>query len=110
MTYDIEWLSPWYRVEDAATRAGLEGQLRLEVSRGHVLYGAKVELIARRGDTDDALFALGDGRVADVHMTWSKRPEPDPRWPATAVFASIEEWVRESMIPLHRELERDRRS
>lgn len=110
MTYDIEWLSPWYRVEDAATRAGLEGQLRLEVSRGHVLHGAKVELIARRGDTDDALFALGDGRVADVHMTWSRRPERDPRWPATAVFASIEEWVRESMIPLHRELERDRRS
>lgn len=109
MTYDVVWLSPWYPVEDAATRAGLESQLRLEVSRGHVLHGAKVELIARRSDTDDALFAFGDGRIAEVHMTWSKRPEQDTRWPVTAIFASIEEWVGESMVPLHRELEPDRR-
>jgi hypothetical protein len=110
VAYEIAWLSPWYPVAEADTRAGLESQLRLEVSHGHVLHGAKAELIARRSDTDDALFALGDGRVAEVHMTWSRRPERDTRWPATAVFASIEAWARESMLPLHRELERDRRS
>jgi hypothetical protein len=43
-------------------------------------------------------------------MTWSKRPEQDTRWPVAAIFTSIEEWVRESMVPLHRELERDRQS
>ena len=110
MAHDFAWLSPWYRVTEADTRAGLERQLRLEVSRGHILHGAEVELIARRSDTDDALFALGDGRVAEVHMTWSRLPERDTRWPVTAVFASLEEWARESMVPLHRELERDRRS
>jgi hypothetical protein len=61
-------------------------------------------LIARRDDTDDALFLLEDGRVAEVHMTWRKSAEPDPRWPATAIFASLEDWARERMAPLHEAL------
>lgn len=104
MTDGFVWLEPWYFVDDKAICAGLEGQLRLEVSRLHVLHGEAVRLIARRGDTDDALFQLGDGRVAEVHMTWSKRTEPDPRWPATGIFASLDDWARHSMLPLHREL------
>ena len=62
-------------------------------------------LIARRSDTDDALFELSGGRIAEVHMTWRTSAEPDPRWPATAVFDSLEEWARDSMNPLHQELE-----
>lgn len=30
--------------------------------------------------------------------------ETDRRWPATAIFKSLEEWVDESMTPLHHEL------
>ena len=104
MTEAVAWLAPWYPVGDAAIGAGLEGQLAVEVSHGHVLFGARVRLIARREDTDDALFALADGRVAEVHLTWKQGPEEDPRWPATAIFASLDEWGRESMAPLHREL------
>ena len=104
MTSDCTWLEPWYPVDDDAIRAGLEGQLRLEISRQHVLFGENARLLARRCDTDDALFALTNARVAEVHLTWSKKTEPDPRWPVTAIFSSLDEWVRESMIPLHEEL------
>lgn len=100
----IAWLSPWYPVDDAEICAALERQLVQEIARGHVLDGRSVRLIARRDDTDDALFALDDGRVAEVHMTWRKSRETDARWPATAIFASLREWADESMTPLHREL------
>ena len=46
-------------------------------------------------------FALDDGHVAEVHLTWRRDTEPDPRWPDCAIFASLEEWRRESMVPLH---------
>lgn len=62
-----------------------------------------MRLIARRDGTDDALFQLDDGRVAEVHMTWRRSRETDPRWPATAIFTSLEDWVEESMKPLHDE-------
>jgi len=99
-----QWLEPWYPVDEAAICAGLEHQLAVEISPRHVLYGADVHLIARRGDTDDALFALADGRVAEVHLTWRKSMEQDPRWPATAIFDTREQWAAESMRPLHEAL------
>jgi hypothetical protein len=104
MSDAFEWLTPWYPVAGGAIGAGLEGQLAVEISRRHVLFGETCRLIARREDTDDALFALPDGRVAEVHLTWSSRTEQDPRWPATAVFGSLEDWARDSMVPLHAEL------
>ena len=107
MTNAIEWLEPWYRVEAPDICSALERQLHQEVSARHVLFGQPVRLIARRSDTDDALFVLPDGRVAEVHLTWSNRTEPDPRWPVTAVFGSLGEWARESMVPLHADRSRD---
>lgn len=101
----MEWLDPWYPVTDAGQGAGLEAELARELIPGHCLYGlAGPRLIARRTDTDDVLFALPDGRVAEVHLTWRQSPETDPNWPATAIFPSLETWHRESMRPLHREI------
>ncbi|MES1180059.1 MAG: hypothetical protein ABUL43_02570 [Hyphomicrobium sp.] len=100
----IDWLDPWYEVSDPAIREGLAKQLAQEVGTKHALYRVRLALIARRDDTDDALFLLEDGRVAEVHMTWRKTAEPDPRWPATAIFASLEDWARARMTPLHEEL------
>src|SRR6476646_6787246 len=99
-----ERLGPWYPVTGPAVRTGLEEQLRREISERHVLFGEIAQLVARRDDTDDALFALPTGRVAEVHLTWSKRPEQDPRWPATAIFNSMDEWRHENMVRLHEEL------
>lgn len=104
MAFTFDWLDPWYPIDDASTRAALETQLRREVSPRHVLYGEAAQLIARRSDTDDALFRLEGGRVAEVHLTWRKSQEPDPRWPATAIFSSLDEWARDAMRPLHDEL------
>lgn len=95
----IAWLEPWYPTEGDGS--ALEEQLARECGPQHRLHGVKVRLIARRGDTDDALFALEDGSVAEVHLTWRQSgPEPDPRWPAAGVHASLEDWARDSMIPL----------
>ncbi|MEQ1755124.1 MAG: hypothetical protein ABL973_13445 [Micropepsaceae bacterium] len=99
------WLDPWYPVEDQVVRDGLERELALELSPQHVLAGLKFTLIARRDDCDDALFALQDGSVAEVHLTWRQKPEPDPRWPVTARFGSIDEWMKLIMIPLHDSLQ-----
>jgi hypothetical protein len=104
MTMAFEWLEPWYRVDDPAVCSGLEEQLQREISKRHVLSGERARLIARRADTDDALFEISNGRVAEVHLTWKQGTEPDPRWPATGIFGSLEEWARESMVPLHQEL------
>lgn len=98
----IQFLEPWYGVDDAAMGGALERQLGIEVGERHRLYRVPVKLIVRRQDCDDALFALADGRVAEVHMTWRRGVEDDPRWPSTAIFASLEEWAAVSMEPTHR--------
>ena len=107
MSVPVTWLEPWYPVDEFGPEkavemaAALEKQFRREICCSHVLHGESVSLIARRADTDDVLFALADGRVAEVHLTWRRGTEPDPRWPDTRIFASLEEWRRESMVPLH---------
>ena len=104
MSDTVTWLDPWYPVDDEVIRQGVERQLMLEIPADHILARESVRLIARRGDTDDALFELTEGRIAEVHMTWRRSPETDPHWPATAIFPSLAEWAAESMLPLHREL------
>jgi hypothetical protein len=102
MPPSFEWLDPWYGI-DAGKGVALERELSHEISPRHILSGEPVQLIARRRDADDALFALTDGRVAEVHLTWKNQMESDPRWPATSIYASREAWARENMRPLHRE-------
>lgn len=104
----MDWLEPWDPIDDARTQAALERQLGIEVGPGHILEGLAVRLIARLDGTDDALFALPDGRVAEVHMTWRSSAETDPHWPATALFTSLDHWAEARMRPLH--AERARRS
>lgn len=103
----IEWHAPWYAVDAADVTRGLERQLAVEAGPGHLLHGVEVRLIARRVDTDDALFALSDGRVAEVHLTWRKGAEPDPRWPVTLIFRSLAAWAGASMRPPHDDLRPD---
>lgn len=67
------------------------------------MYGLPAKLIAR-GNGDDALFEIldGSGRVAEVHLTWSKSQERLP-WPGTAIYQTLDEWVEKAMIPEHKE-------
>jgi hypothetical protein len=88
-------LDPWDWVKDGR---GLEAELAREAVRGHPLFGVTVRAVARRFDQDDVLFAW-DAGVAVVHLTWSR--ETDPRWPSTARYASIEEWMERVMFDDH---------
>ena len=101
MTGPRTWLAPWYGVDDVEGRRVIESELRREICDAHVLAGEAATLLARRGDMDEALFLLSDGRVVEVHLTWSRSREMDPRWPTTAFYDSLEHWVEQSMIPLH---------
>lgn len=100
MDETVDWLEPWRPVEAGE---GLGGRLALETPPGHVLFGQTVRTIARREDADDVLFGLADGRVAQVHLTWSATPGTDPRFPATTIYLSLPDWARDAMGPQHRE-------
>jgi hypothetical protein len=85
------WPEPWRPPSDR-DQQGLENQLKRELGDGHVLKGKNVRLLARRFDRDDALFALDDGQVAQVHLTWKPAPGANALWPETTVFQSVEQW------------------
>ncbi|MGE0666642.1 MAG: hypothetical protein AB7O49_08800 [Sphingomonadales bacterium] len=96
----IEWLEPWQPAE-RGQKAALERQLFAETSRGHVLWGESAVLVATCIQSDDALFLLPDGRVAQVHLTWSGTPERDPQWPHTEIFGSLDDWAERRMASDH---------
>lgn len=101
----MEYLEPWHSAEQIGERIarGLEEQIRIELPPGHILYGITVKLLAR-GNGDDALFELldGSGRVADVHLPWSKNQERLP-WPGTDIYRNLKEWCEQVMVPEHKE-------
>lgn len=78
-------------------------ELYREVSQHHVLFDVKVLGIARRQDCDDALFELldGSGRLAVVHLTFSRNRELDPRWPKTRIFSGWDDFVENCMKEDH---------
>ncbi|MDQ0319018.1 hypothetical protein QO002_001156 [Pararhizobium capsulatum DSM 1112] len=91
----MKWLEPWEHVRATMDETHLlawEAELVREVGPGHPLFQINATLIARRFDRDDALYLLADGRVAKVHLTWRQSQEPDPRWPETEIFGSLEIW------------------
>jgi hypothetical protein len=99
------WLEPWCAASQMGEQIaqGWQKQLQIEVPPGHALFGVPVILLAR-GNGDDALFELldGSGRVANVHLTWSKSQERLP-WPGTDIFSSLDEWIEKVMVPEHQE-------
>jgi hypothetical protein len=99
----VEWLVPWHPVDDPAIRRSLLAELQRELPKGHVLTGASLTAIGRRQDRDDVLFALSDGRVAIVHLTWSGKCEPVPTSPWTMIFDSLNRFIEEEMKPEHRD-------
>ena len=48
--------------------------------------------VARRRDRDDVAFALSDGRVAVVHLTWSSRREL-PGWPSHVFHPTMDAFI-----------------
>jgi hypothetical protein len=98
----VEWLVPWHPVDDPALRRSLLAELQRELPKGHVLTGASLTVIGRRQDRDDVLFALSDGRVAIVHLTYSRERERLPDLPRTRLYETLDRFVEEAMKPAHR--------
>src|ERR1700744_4248299 len=95
----VELSEPWRALEHERAEA-MDMQLQLELAPDHLLYGAEVKAVAKRIDKDDVLFELnGVGNLlAQVHLTWSKKPVTNP-FPATKLFPGWDEWVREKLVP-----------
>src|SRR5713226_9639112 len=103
----MEWLVPWYSIADDSDEAAyMDRELCRELVEGHPLYGLAVRTLGRRQDCDDVLFSLedGTGRIAVVHLSWTRNP-PDPLpCPHTRIYRNFETWVIERMRPDHGEL------
>src|SRR5262245_13690070 len=84
---------PWYRIADENLRVALEAELKKELGPAHCLANVPLKIIAKRDDKDDVLAVLDGGRVAQIHMTWSGQPEADPRWPASVIYNSMNDWM-----------------
>ena len=94
-------LEPWFAPPVNAN--ALEAQLEREVPPGHVLFGRRMQAVARRQDCDDVLFVSIDVTptiVAVVHLTWSKRGESSDL-PSAQLYSSIAEWLEQGMRQNH---------
>lgn len=76
----LTFLDPWEEFDSRQALSFLR-ELQVELSPGHPLHGVHLTPIAHSERADDTLFQLADGRVVDVHLTWSSRAEelPYPR-------------------------------
>ena len=97
----MEFLEPWHSVGSNGPQ--LEKELEAELGKDHPLKGRRLRAIAVRQDCDDVLFVSADVPqvVAVVHLTYARRPEPDPRWPETTIFESIQDWIDRGMKSDH---------
>ncbi|WP_051380646.1 hypothetical protein [Bradyrhizobium sp. WSM1743] len=90
-------IEPWRQIIDERERLLLEEELRKEIGDRHPLAALPIKVQARRDDRDDVLVSLEDGRVAEVHLTWSGK-EADPSWPRTVIFESMDKWRTEANL------------
>jgi hypothetical protein len=85
-------LAQGWQTVDRARAIGLAHQVFATVGAKHVLHGQASRPVAVR--QDDVLLQLTDGRLAEVHLTWSRTREDDPAWPSTRLFADLDAWQR----------------
>jgi len=95
----MEFLEPWFGNSDSR----LTEELRREMAPGHTLKNLDLNILANRHDCDEFLYLINDGsgRLAAVHLTWSKNRESIPTYPHTRIF-SPELWL-EYMEAAHAE-------
>jgi hypothetical protein len=102
----VDWLEPWWCVatERPDLAAAYERELRAELGSDHPLFGVPVAAVGKHDGSDDVLFRLVDasGRVALVHLTWGRHPEPQP-WPFFESFPDPDAFAAWRMRPDHEE-------
>ena len=95
----IDLLEPWEEFGPGQADAFLL-ELSRELSPGHPLHGVQLDPIGHSRAADDVLFAAHDGRVAEVHLTWSRRAEQPP-WPMHRFYSNLDEWIEHVVLPEH---------
>ncbi len=94
---------PWLSLSLPESSAAI-AELARELGPRHILRGKRSEAIARRQDRDDVLFLVEGGpQCAVIHLTYSKGEEPDPKWPWTELYGSLEDWCKRRMLPDHKD-------
>ena len=93
------FLEPWEQLPPDRA-AALEAELQRELSPGHPLHGVTLSALACSHRADDVLFRLDDDRVADVHLTLSRKTERPP-WPSHDIYPSLDAWREQVMLPDH---------
>ncbi|MGJ5132069.1 hypothetical protein [Bradyrhizobium oligotrophicum] len=83
----------WCWVVDDQLRAALAAELDVELAPDHPLAALPRRILARCVGRDDVLVSLDWPRVAEVHLTWSRRRERDARWPACTIHSSMRDWA-----------------
>jgi hypothetical protein len=94
----MEFQEPWCQFVPGQADAFLQ-ELERELSPEHPLHGVKLIPLGHSGAADDALFEMGDGRLVQVHLTFSARTE-QPALPFYRIYANADDWVRQVMLPL----------
>jgi hypothetical protein len=95
----IEFLKPWCDFVPGQADAFVT-ELRCELSSGHPLKDLPLIPLGHSGAGDDELFEAEEGRVVQVHLTWSKCTEQPPL-PRYRIYCNVAEWVQEVMLPAH---------
>jgi hypothetical protein len=90
-----KFAAPWEPLPSDQAAAVL-AEIERELTPGHTLHGIVLHAIAHSCRADEVLFQLKDGRVAEVHLTWSRQREKPP-WPTHRSYASLHEW-QQAMI------------
>src|SRR5260370_38469963 len=83
----VNLVSPWHAPSASAAQS-LIVEAEEEIAADHPLKGMINGVLARSSASDDVLFELTDGRVANVHLTWIRKPEQSP-WPGHTIFSNV---------------------
>jgi len=97
----IEFVEPWCDFLPGQGDTFLQ-ELKRELSISHPLEGLGLVPLGHSGAADDALFEAEDGRVFQVHLTFSRRTEQPPL-PRCRAYSDADEWVLEVMLPANEE-------
>jgi len=92
----IEFLEPWSDFVCSQADAFLR-ELKSELAPGHPLYGLELSPLGHSDAADDALFEAEDGRIYQVHLTFSPCAEKTPL-PRFEAYASLAEWIQAVML------------
>jgi len=97
---NFPWIAPWQAIS-ARGREAYENELGLEVTPGHPLYGVPIKAVGRTCHGDDILYELLNhpAQLAVVHLTFTGRPEREPRWPSVTFYSDLDHWVARGLMP-----------